>query len=328
MADDTDAEHPDLEVLEALDAIDGFLLGSTPSLTRDDVAERAGVPLEDAMQLWHQLGFPHTESDDLAFVEADVEALRLTNDLVELGVINEDRQAALVRTWGRAFARLAEWQTALLTEVARERGSDDIDELIDLAAEVYPRVEALQTYAWRRHLASAASRMFAVADPSAVPLAVGFVDIVGYTAQSKELSGVELSEWVEGFEDAAAGVVVDHGGRVIKNLGDAVLFCVDAIQDGAEIALDLVARGGDGEDTFPEVRAGLAYGDVTLRLGDVFGPTVNIAARLTSVAKPSTVLVDELAATSLADAFEIKKLRRTSVTGYSKLQPYRIRPTG
>ncbi len=117
-------------------------------------------------------------------------------------------------------------------------------------------------------------------------MAVCFVDIVGYTSRSKGLDEAELVSWLECFEDAATGLVVDHGGRIIKTIGDEVLFVADRAADAAEAALLMTERGADEDDDFPAVRAGLAYGDVVSRLGDVFGPTVNIASRLTSVARP------------------------------------------
>ncbi len=254
---------------------------------------RAGIPIEVAEQLWRLLGFAHTDPDDLAFTEADVEALRLTRELIELGILGPDSQAALVRTWGRSYARLAEWQTSLLADIA-VADADPGRRLTELAESVLPRVEALQSYVWRRHLASATARALAVESTATPvsPLAVCFVDIVGYTSRSKALDQAELVGWLEQFEDAATGVVVDHGGRIIKTIGDEVLFVADRPVDAAEAALRLTARGADEADPFPAVRAGIAYGDVVSRLGDVFGPTVNVAARLTSVARPGTVLVD------------------------------------
>lgn len=331
----TDGERPDLEVSEALGAIETFLLGSAPTLTREEVAAAADVPLEVAMDLWRHLGFPHAEEGQVAFTPADVEALRRTSALMQLGVLSPDRQAALVRTWGRSFARLAEWETSLLASVARERGSDDADTMLAIAAQVLPHVEELQSYVWRRHLASAASRTLSVAGASTVPMAVGFVDIVGYTARSRTLSDTELVELVEDFEDVCTDRVVEHGGRVIKNLGDAVLYTCDSPDGAIRVALELIGYADDRDRGFPEVRAGIAYGDVVARLGDVFGPTVNIASRLTSIARPGSVLIDEGAADALAvenaadrteSPFDVQRLRRTSVKGYSKLQPYRVRP--
>jgi len=283
------------------------------------------VPVELANELWRLLGFPRAAEDEAAFTHADVEALRRTATLVGSGILSPDRQAALVRTWGRSFARLAEWQTALLAELAAERPGDTIEELATLAGGVVPDLEALQSYVWRRHAASAATRLLTTAESGTMTLSVCFVDIVGYTSRSRSLSEEELVSWVEEFEDACTRLVVDHGGRVIKTLGDAVLFVCDDPVGAAEVALTATERGTDPDDTFPAVRAGLAHGTVVARLGDVFGPTVNIASRLTSVARPGTVVVDEKAAEELTGGYSLVKLRRTSVKGYSRLQPFALR---
>src|SRR4051812_11950372 len=300
---EVNGDDPDLS--EALDTVERHLLGAAPTLTRIQVCERAGVPLELAEELWRQLGFPHQPDDAVAFTPADVQALEYTRDLVELGVLSPERQAALVRTWGRSFARLAEWQTRLLTDVALE-SPDPVKQVTDLASEVLPRVEALQGYVWRRHLASAGNRLMASdsAGSDTSELAVVFVDIVGFTSRSKEMTDAELVQWIEYFEAECSGLVVDHGGRVIKNIGDEVLFVADDLAGAADAALTMTSRGSDPNDDFPEVRAGLAYGDVVSRLGDVFGPTVNIASRLTSLARPCSVLIDEGAHAALTGGAE------------------------
>ena len=157
-------------------------------------------------------------------------------------------------------------------------------------------MESLQSYVWRRHLASAATHLVrdaAVLDPGEAELTVCFIDIVGYTAQSRGLEGSELVSWVEQFEQETTLLVVDHGGQVIKTIGDEILFTVGGPAAAVEIALALTARGDDEDDPFPAVRVGIAHGPVVRRLGDVFGSTVNAAARLTSAARPGTVVVDQ-----------------------------------
>ena len=321
--------------------MEAFLLGEEPSLTRVQVAERAGVPLDLAVTLWHQLGFPHRGDDDVAFAESDVEALRLTSDLVELGILPPESQAALVRTWGRSYARLAEWQTTLLAGVAG-RGGDLESALTELATDVLPRVEALQTYVWRRHLASAAGHLLedtSSLDRGETRLSVCFVDIVGYTTQSRSLDGPELVEWVDRFEQDTTTLVVDHAGQVIKTIGDEVLFTVADPAAAVEIALALTARGDDADDPFPAVRAGIAHGAVVRRLGDVFGSTVNAASRLTSAARPGCVLVDagvHEALTAREDdgpderrrdaPWRWRRLRRVSAKGFDHLEAWRVRP--
>ena len=291
MAGETDESDP----LGRIEEVERALLGSKRAFTRKEVADRAGVPIEVAEEMWQQLGFPHAADDDVAFTKEDLKALQRTNELISLGILTPESQAALVRTWGRSFARLAEWQVSLLAELAIEDEDPQV-RLTELMDVVLPRVQKLQTYIWRRHLESAASRLlsqFAHEGPGTTStMAVGFVDIVGYTGQSKTLSDAELVEWVEYFENEMTRTVVDLGGRVIKTIGDEVLFVADDPVSAAEVALIVTERGEDQDDEFPRVRAGIAYGDVVSRLGDVYGPQVNIAARLTSVARPGSVLVD------------------------------------
>jgi adenylate cyclase len=310
------------------------MLGQAPTLTRHEVADLAGVPFELSEELWRLLGFPHAADGDIAFTQADVDALKATVELMNLGVVSPESQSALVRTWARSFARLAEWQTGLLAEMAVGQGTPD-ERLIDLSREVLPRMELLQNYIWRRHLASATNQLLAVDDAGTggVQLTIGFVDIVGYTSRSKHLDQAELVTWIEYFENEVIGVVTDNAGRVIKTIGDEVLFVTDDPADAVEIALILTARGEDEADQFPSVRAGIAYGEVVRRLGDVFGATVNIAARLTSVARPGAVIADKGAHDTLcADhgsepekSLVFRRLRRVSVKGYSRLDAWVVR---
>lgn len=346
--------------------IERALLGSKREFTRVEVAEKVGIPLELAEELWQRLGFPHVKDDDVAFTKDDVTALRLTNDLISLGILTPDSQAALVRTWGRSFARLAEWQVNLLAELAIE-GDDPAARLGELMDAVLPSVELLQSYIWRRHLASAANRLLGPGSIDGLGTtstqAVGFVDIVGYTGQSKNLSDHELVDWVEYFEDELTRIVIDLGGRVIKTIGDELLFVADDPVAAAETTLIATERGADDDDRFPDVRAGIAYGEVVSRLGDVYGPTVNIASRLTSVARPGSVLIDkgaydalstilsedqvdpetgeipaikkliERAADELADIspfsqlgdYRFRRMARRPVKGYSRLEPWVLR---
>ena len=319
---------------DAARALGAFLLGEEPRLTRVDVAERAGVPLDLAVTLWHQLGFPHRADDDVAFAESDVEALRLSAELVRIGILSPESQAALVRTWGRSYARLAEWQTTLLAGLAAEDGdrATGLTGLTELANDVLPRVEALQSYVWRRHLASAAEHLLEDASTlttSESQLAVCFVDIVGYTTQSRSLDGPALVQWVDGFEQDTTTRVVDHGGQVIKTIGDEVLFTVADPAAAVEVALALAARGADEDDPIPAVRAGIAHGSDVRRLGDVFGSTVNAASRLTSAARPGSVLVDagvhEALATDDEDGWRFRRARRVSAKGFSNLEAWRVR---
>ena len=160
--------------------------------------------------------------------------------------------------------------------------------------------------------------------------AVGFVDIVGYTTQSKNLSDSDLVTLVEHCEEVAASTVTDHAGRLIKTIGDEVLYVADSPADGARIARALVDRASD-DNAFPGVRAGVAHGPVVSRLGDVFGPTVNIGLPADVAVRPGKVLVDKGMRDALAELdpdeseFRLSRVRRTSVKGYSRIEPFRLK---
>jgi adenylate cyclase len=190
-------------------------------------------------------------------------------------------------------------------------------------------IEQVQNYIWRRHVLSAASRLLLAPRPDdegTISAGIGFADIVGYTRQTRSLKQEELARLVDVFEARALEIVTAHDGRIIKTIGDEILYAADRPADAAYIALELVEEHLRDED-FPQLRVGVAWGSVLNRLGDVFGPTVNIAARLTSVARPGRVLADKALAEALQDDedFKLRRMRRTSVKGYRHLEPWKLR---
>jgi adenylate cyclase len=263
------------------------------------------------------------------YTEADIEALRLVDWLVDSGFIDPAVELTLVRSMGRSFARLAEWEIDELASAAMS-GSMLTDQarLEAMITSLIPKVEDIQNYVWRRQIANAAGRMLlSPGGEDGVKMAVGFADIVGFTRRSRGMSADELARLVELFEATSARLITEHRARMIKTIGDEVLFVADSAEDAARLALDLVDAHQVDPD-FPELRVGLAYGDVMARLGDVYGPVVNIASRLTSLAKPCRVLVDrkmhhELK--PLEDQFRLRRGRTATVRGYSRLDTYGLK---
>jgi adenylate cyclase len=322
------AEQP--EILERLEQ---ELLGGPRAYTRTEVAERAGVPLERAERLWRALGFASTTDDEVVFGDRDVEALQTIASIVEMGVVRPESEASVARSLGQVMARLADWQTSLLSDFdSLEEVPDDVtDATVQVAGELVPLIEQLQSYVWRRHLVAAAARILPVSadDPASDTMVAGFADIVGFTSLSRATSEKDLADLVERFESVTAGVIAENGGRVVKTIGDEVLFVVQQPAKAARIALALNARH-EQEEGFPQLRVGMAHGRVISWLGDVYGPIVNVASRLTSVARPGTVVVDRDLAAALQDddACTLRRLRRVSVRGYSRLEPWVLRPAG
>jgi adenylate cyclase len=316
----------ELDPRELVELLETYLLGA-PTLTGPEVAARVGIAHEVARERWRSLGFTAVAEDEVAFSEADVHALELTEKLRTLGFVDPDSEAALIRTVGRSFARLSEWQLTLLAR-SIDLQTTDVDELAGTMAEVTPVIEQVMNYVWRRHTLNAATRMLLApsAGEDGPPTVVGFADIVGYTRQSRSLRQDELAQLVDEFEEVALRIITERGGRIIKTIGDEVLFVVDDPVEGAFAALELVERHLADED-FPRLRVGVAYGQVLARLGDVFGPTVNLASRLTSVSRPGRVLVDRGLAEALDgdERFRLRRMRRTSVKGYRRLEPWLLR---
>jgi adenylate cyclase len=120
-------------------------------------------------------------------------------------------------------------------------------------------------------------------------MCVGFVDLVGSTTLAQRLPTRELGAVLTEFEDTAADTITALGGRLVKLIGDEVLYTTLDERVACTIALKLSARFQD-HPIIPPVRAGIAAGDVLLRSGDVFGPVVNLAARAVKLAGPGQVV--------------------------------------
>ncbi|MGY1856665.1 adenylate/guanylate cyclase domain-containing protein [Modestobacter sp. SYSU DS0290] len=289
------------------------------------MAELAGMPAARTQRLWRALGFADVAEDDPAFTDADVTALARLSALIDSGFVDPQTEASIARAMGQALSRLADWQTDLLAARLAEAGAEAEADVLRSTESLLPLMSELQDYVWRRHLAANAGRLLAAPGADRGELAVGFADLVGYTSRSRGMGGRELGAMVEDFEGLAADVIARHRGRVVKTVGDGVLFtCADAV-DAVEIALRLPVEWS-AEDR-PPLRVGAAYGPVLTRLGDVYSPVVNLASRLTSIARPSTVLVDrELARRLLGSpAYRVRPLRQVAVRGYDQLQPWLVR---
>ncbi|MFG1703486.1 adenylate cyclase regulatory domain-containing protein [Nonomuraea sp. M3C6] len=304
--------------------IERLLLGLPPRFTREQVAAKAGVPQELAERIWRALGFAQRADEAVAFTDADVDALRRVRGMLDRGLLDEQTVVRMARALGQTTARLAQWQAEIMigTLLPQEPSEGDLARVLDTAQGLMPDFEHVLIHVWRAQLAAAGTRLLAMADvndelvPTRVSMAVGFADLVSFTRRSRELDEKALADLVEGFESRASDVVASHGARLVKTLGDEVLFTAPTADQAAAIALELVETD--------ELRIGLAYGPVVPLMGDVFGTTVNLAARLTAIARPGTVLVDSVLAEEL-EGFVLHKIRRRPARGLGVVQPYVLR---
>lgn len=310
-----------------------LVLSEVPRYTQQQVAHLAGVDLEWSNDLWRSLGFATPDPGEVMFTDSDIEALRIAAGLHEAGLSLE---LPLARALGQSMARMTEWQAEQLRKLSvagRARHTDaPADRSIEATfAVLLPTWERMQQHVWRRHLLAAIdhlvthSRLTSEATASTV---VGFADVAEFTSTSRGLTEARLAEFIENFESASSLVVTDRGGRVIKTIGDEIMFVVDDPQAGADIALTLARRPSD-LDGRPELHVGLAYGPVLRHLGDYYGTVVNLASRLTSLARPGTVLIDQNMAAAVQDNpnLRTRRLRTLALRGFPQLQPWLLRST-
>ena len=277
-------------------------LGGRGGLTREQVAERAGVPVEMAASIWRALGAAApAEADEAVYSSAEVEALRLIGAM--RATYTDDDLIEATSVVGRAMYEVAEAVLELfrrrIAQPFTEAGGGELEIMLRLATAIditVPTVSPLLELALRRQL-EATSRAETILRYEAatgglggqVEMAVGFADIVGFTAASSRLSALELSQMAETLLKSAEVPLPPQGARIVKSIGDAVMFTAPDLVSACSAAaslLDAAEQAG-----LPPLRVGVAFGPMLRAYADYFGRTVNIASRLSDTARAGEVLV-------------------------------------
>jgi len=307
------------------------LLG-TATLTSADVAREAGLELAEARRLWRALGFPPVADDERIFTPADVEVLRAVRVLLEMKSAHPGDLLQLTRVIGQSLARVADAQVTAAADRLEQSRTDVVSDeaaraaLVDRIQTLAPSLEQFLGYVWRRHLLAALRRRLAAPSAADRALTIGFADLVGFTALSQSITPQELAAIVDRFEAIAYEHIPERGGRVVKMIGDEIMFAVPDGAFAADIALALVDACAR-DSLVPDVRIGLASGPTLSWEGDLYGPTVNLASRLVNFARPGTVLLaDELGARLTDDPrFELRHLRPVRLQGIGRVRPWALR---
>jgi adenylate cyclase len=259
------------------------------------IADISGLSTDEVTRLWRSLGFPEPQPGDKLFTDVDVDMFRTIGQLLAMGWIDNELTIQMARVIGSSLSRVA---TALIDSIdpdeanmppGRPRSDDGFAAIAPL---LLPMLLQVMDYVWRRHVqAEARARMareHADGDPD--HRVVGFADLVGFTALSQQVDAHELAGVVDRFESIAYDTVNRLGGRVVKMIGDEVMFSVPDEASAVEIALSLSETYRD-DDELSDVRVGLASGPVLQREADLYGPVVNRASRIVNIAFPGSVVV-------------------------------------
>jgi class 3 adenylate cyclase len=309
-------------LLTALAADLAFRAG--PGITLVELAARMGLTPKRVEAIRSAAGLPPIAPEEPAFGEDDERVFAAF--VMAATQFSETATRRFTRVLGSSLARIAEAAVSLfLVNVEGPIHDAGAGELA-LAQANLQAVESLRLVPtvlgglFRAHLETAVRRFRQVRRWPSVDtarLTVGFVDLVGYTTLSRRLTTSELASVVDRFEDTAHDVATARDGRVVKLVGDEVMFVTLRARAACDIALTLVEHFCCDASITP--RGGLATGDILVHGGDYYGPVVNLAARLAEVAVPKEVLVTaEVAAEAGAAGLRFEPAGKRLLKGFEE----------
>ncbi|MGH9018362.1 MAG: adenylate/guanylate cyclase domain-containing protein, partial [Acidimicrobiales bacterium] len=256
-----------------------------------------GAPVERVMSIWQALGV-EVPGPEVAMFSADDVALVATLSSVDL--FSDDEGDEILHVLGSALSKVADAAISFYVQSVEadlaDRGASPLylaqkgSGAARTALELGAGLGAVFTHLLRDGVARQRAAQAHVSDRALFRVAVGFVDLVGFTPLSHRMGTRELSTFIGRFENRAFRVAAENGGRIIKHIGDEVMFVAIDPGAGCDLALALM---DEFHDDGIQPRGGLAYGDVVARQGDYYGEVVNLASRLADLAIPGEVLADE-----------------------------------
>ena len=265
-------------------------------MTVAEAASTAGVSVSAVERMRLASGLPPAASGEAVCTAGDVESFR--NFALAASMFGEAAILQFTRVLGTSLARIADAAIALfivnveLPARATHASPLAMAQANLAAAQAIGILPGILEAMLRAHLEAAIRRQRATTGGERgdlVAITVGFVDLVGFTPLARELSASELGAIIERFEALASDVTASRGGRVVKSIGDAVMFVAPRADVGCDIALTLMEAFAD--DPVVRPRGGLARGETLMRGGDYYGPVVNLAARIGDLAVPREILV-------------------------------------
>lgn len=301
------------------------LLAGEPTFTPTQVAERSGVPLADLEDLWRSIGLAVPGPDDRVLSREDLEAAHRQRELLDSGLGPEETNE-LGRTIAVAMSQFAAASRQVLAAALIEPDDTEteISERIHArTVTLLPLVGPTLEYVYRLHLreqlrhaafAAGTPRGQGGAGPAEL-VTVAFADLVGFTRLGEEMPPEELGSVTGRLEEVAREV--SHGPvRLVKLIGDAAMLASADTVALLEATHELVeAMQAPDEEGFPLIRAGVARGAVLSRGGDYYGAPVNLASRITGIARPGSVLVSADVRSQAPDAFRYSRAGRKSLKG-------------
>jgi class 3 adenylate cyclase len=264
--------------------------------TLAEVAGQLGADEDVVRRLWRACGLVESSPDDAVASPADVEAVATM--VANVGFLGEDVVLGICRVMGSSLARISDALSGAtrgrVTSIAVATSGSEIVTARAWGgiAQIIPKIGSALDVLFRHHLEAARmhfeqSDSYEVAAEGGINVGIGFADLSGFTNLTQRMTLVELSQLLAGFEQVAMEVVADHGGRVVKLIGDAVMYVTSEPGRTITVADGLMRAARDGGFVG---RVGVSAGTTLALDGDYFGPVVNQAARLVAIAEPGEIL--------------------------------------
>ncbi len=321
----------------ALLPVERALAGDGRRYTAREIAEISGVPLDLLRRFSAALGVPYTDPDEPRGTEADLEAARRIKTFREAG-LPEEGMMQVARTIGMGSARIAEANRELAIKALAQPGDSERDialRFVAAAEFMMPLVGPTLVHAVQANMLEQIRRdVIATEDLASgdvrgtVNLTVCFADLVEFTQLGEEIPAEELG-LVAGRLEEMATAVAEPPVRLVKTIGDAAMFVSSEPAPLLRASLALIAAAEAEGDEFPLLRAGLATGPTLPQSGDYYGRAVNLASRVTGVARPGSVVVDEVTKNAVGEEFFkftfIGERRLKGIEGRTKLYRARLR---
>jgi adenylate cyclase len=285
----------------ALLPVERALAGDGRRYTAREIAEISGIDLDLLRRFSAALGVPYTDPDEPRATEADLDAARRIRAFRDAG-LPEDGMLQVARTIGMGTSRIAEANRELVIRTLAQPGDSERDLAMRFAAAaefMMPLVGPTLVHALQANMLEQIRRdVIATTDLASgaiggtVDLTVCFADLVEFTRLGEEVPAEELG-LVAGRLEEMATAVAEPPVRLVKTIGDAAMFVSADAEALLRASLALIAAAEAEGDEFPLLRAGLSTGPTLPQSGDYYGRSVNLASRVTGVARPGSVVADQ-----------------------------------
>lgn len=317
--------------------VERALAGEGPRYTVGEIAEKSGVDAEVLQRFSSALGVPYGDPNERRRTEADLEAARRVKAFLDAG-LPEDGLLQVARTIGMGTARIAEANRELIVRTLIRPGDTERDVALRFVAAadyMLPLVGPTIEYALQAHLVEqirqdviGATNLASGEVGGAVNLTVCFADLVEFTRLGEEIAAEELG-MVAGRLEEMATAVAEPPVRLVKMIGDEVMMVSTDPGSMVTAALELIHAAEEEGQQFPWLRAGIASGPTLPQSGDYYGRPVNLASRITSVARPGSVVVDEATKDAAGGAFDYSYVGERRLKGLDyRVKLYRARMPG